>query len=128
MSTDKTAALYILQGLAIVILMIIVCLIVTHLLDTVDLNVAIVVSSGYALVVELLDAIVWRKVKKSSPDSLPTFFMGASMIRLLTAIMVITIYYFASGRGDMLTFFLVFMAFYLAILIHHSVFFSHIQK
>lgn len=125
---DKIAKLYVCQGVAFVALLTCVCCVLDHLLGIDGLYIPATVSGIYALVVEIVDAVVWRKVKIASPDSMPTFFMGASMIRLLTAIATVTIYYFASGRAPMLTFFLVFMAFYAVILIHHSAFFARLQK
>lgn len=126
--SSRKSLQYIGQCIAIIITVIIVCMIVAHLAKLEGMGIAVAVSGIYALAIETIDALVWQKVNKVNPDSLPTFFMGVSMVRLLSALIVITVYYFATGRGDMLMFFLVFMTFYIAILIHHSVFFSHLQK
>jgi len=126
--TDKTARLYVCQGVAFVAIATCVCCVFDHALGIDGLCVPAIVSGIYALVVEIADAVVWRKVKNSSPDSLPTFFMGVSMARLFTAVVTVTAYYFATGRAPMLKFFLVFMAFYLVILVHHSAFFARQRK
>ncbi|MDE6012341.1 MAG: hypothetical protein K2G91_06350, partial [Prevotella sp.] len=86
--------------------------------------VPVIVSSVFALVVESADAMLWRRIAKRSPDSLPTFFMAVSGVRMLLAIAVMFVYYLVVGRQSMLVFFLIFMVYYLLLLIHHSVFFA----
>lgn len=83
-----------------------------------------IVGIGFAVVVELADATVWRHVAGNSPDSLPTFFMAVSGIRMLLALAVMFVYYLVAGSQQMPVFFLVFMAYYFVVLIHHTVYFS----
>jgi hypothetical protein len=47
---------------------------------------------------------------------------------MLMALAVMFVYYLVNGRDAMLVFFLVFMAFYLVSLIHHSVFFARVSN
>jgi hypothetical protein len=95
-------------------------------LDT--LLVPVVVSAVFMLVVSGVYGKLWSVVATKSPDSLPTFFTAASAFRMLLALAVMFVYYLVNGRDAMLVFFLVFMAFYLVSLIHHSVFFARVSN
>ena len=91
----------------------------------------LIVSTIYALTVELTEVNVWRKVAKKSPDSLPTFFMGVSGLRFMLALIVMFAYFLALGKAakaDMTVFMIIFAVFYVAILIHHTLFFSKKKK
>ena len=54
--------------------------------------------------------------------------MLAGAITAMLALAVMFVYYLVNGRDAMLVFFLVFMAFYLVSLIHHSVFFARVSN
>lgn len=86
--------------------------------------VPLLVSMIFAIVVATADAVVWKRVAKGSPESLPTFFMAVSGIRMLLALAVMFVYYLAAEGQSMLTFFLVFIAYYVMLLVHHTVFFA----
>jgi hypothetical protein len=62
------------------------------------------------------------------PDMLPTFFTAVSGFRFLLALIVLGVWYFVADRASMLTFFVVFLVFYMASLIHHSIFFSRVSN
>ena len=47
---------------------------------------------------------------------------------MLLALAVMLVYYLVCGSDTMLTFFLVFMAFYLVALAHHSIFFARVTN
>lgn len=86
-----------------------------------------VVSVIYALAVELTEINIWRKVAKSSPASLPTFFMAVSGLRFMFALVIMFAYFLIVGKtikGDMTVFMIIFAVFYVAILIHHTLFFT----
>ena len=53
---------------------------------------------------------------------------GRQLKHMLLALAVMFVYYLVNGRDAMLVFFLVFMAFYLVSLIHHSVFFARVSN
>lgn len=89
------------------------------------------VSAGYALVVEVADAVAWRKVAAGSPDSMPTFFMAVSGLRFMVALVVMFVYFLLAGKtgkADMGTFILIFALFYVAVLLHHTLFFARRRK
>ena len=93
-----------------------------------DLLTPVIVSVVFSLVTCSAIALIWRRVAQSSPDSLPTFFTAVSGFRLLLALAVMFVYYLIDNQDSMLRFFLVFIAFYFGMLIHHSVFFARLNN
>ena len=87
-----------------------------------------IVSVVFMLVVSGVIGLVWRRVAKRSPESLPTFFTAVSGFRLLLALAAMFIYYLVFGRSAMLLFFVVFMVFYFVSLAHHSIFFARVSN
>lgn len=88
----------------------------------------LIVSAVFTIVVSFASGLVWRRVAKQSPDSLPTFYTASSGFRLLLGLAVMFVYYLVAGRPAMLVFVLVFMAFYIVSLAHHSVFFARVMN
>lgn len=125
--TDSTALRYVCQAFALMAILVAACVAVKAKWNIDGIGAAACVSVIYGVVVEIADAMAWRAVAKRSPDSLPTFFMAVSMFRLLLALAVMTAYYLAVGRDGILTFFCVFMAFCMALIAHHAIFFARIQ-
>ena len=79
----------------------------------------------------MADAIAWRKVAAGSPDSMPTFFMAVSGLRFMVALVVMFVYFLLAGKtgkADMGTFILIFALFYVAVLLHHTLFFARRRK
>ena len=92
-----------------------------------DLLTPAIVSVAFTLLVCFTIGLVWRYVAKNSPDSLPTFFTAVSGFRLLLALAVMFVYYLLN-KETMLSFFIVFMVFYVASLAHHSFFFARVSN
>ena len=88
----------------------------------------LVVSVVFTLVIEFADVIIWKFLAKNSVDTLPTFFSAVSGFRMLLAIATLIGCYIAVGRDAMLEYCLVFLVFYLWVIVHHSVFFSHVSN
>jgi hypothetical protein len=88
----------------------------------------LIVSVIFSVLVENIDILIWKRVARRSPESLPTFFMGVSGFRMLLGVIVIFIYYLVAEQETMLSFFLVFVIFYVTLLIHHTLFFVRINK
>ena len=88
----------------------------------------LVVSVVFTLVVSYVSGVVWLRVAKQAPDNLPTFYTASSGFRLLLGLAVMFVYYLVAGRPAMLVFVLVFMAFYIVSLVHHSVFFARVMN
>lgn len=125
---DKLSKRYARQELLLTAALFLITLLVMRVWYLDELLVPAIVSAAFTLVVSTALAVIWRKVATKSPDSLPTFFTAASAFRMLLALAVMFVYYLVNGRDAMLVFFLVFMAFYLVSLIHHSVFFARVSN
>lgn len=88
----------------------------------------LVVSVIFALVVDVADIFVWRKIASKSDDALSAFFSAVSGFRMLLALATLLGCYIAVGRGAMLEYCVVFFVFYLALMLHHSIFFTHLSN
>ena len=88
----------------------------------------VAVSAVFSIVVESADALVWRKVAKKSPDSLTTFYTAVSGFRMLLALATMFVCYIIVGRDAIMPYILVLLVFYLAMLAHHSIFFSRLSN
>ncbi len=125
---DKLSKRYARQELLLTAALFLITLLVMRVWYLDELLVPVIVSAAFTLVVSTALAVIWRRVATKSPDSLPTFFTAASAFRMLLALAVMFVYYLVNGRDAMLVFFMVFMAFYLVSLIHHSVFFARVSN
>ena len=88
----------------------------------------LIISVIFSVLVENLDILIWKRVVRRSPESLPTFFMGVSGFRMLLGVIVMFIYYLIAEQETMLSFFVVFVIYYVTLLIHHTLFFVRINK
>lgn len=125
---DRICLRYIIQAVMLTIAMTIAVVAVSYLASIQSLAMPMAIAALFTLIVESVDAIVWRKVRLVSEDSLPTFFASVSGFRLLLAVMAVTIYYLALDKPDMSKFCIVFMAFYAVMIVHHSLFFAHLTN
>lgn len=119
---------YIRQTVQIVFALFLLELLVLQLVGSELLLTPILVSVGFALLVELGDALLWKRLESKEDESKATFFMAVSGFRFLLALLVLFIYYLNTDRGGMAAFLLLFAPFYLAVLAHHSLFFSHLRN
>ena len=123
----KMSINYIRQGLYISSALFLLTLLVMQVWFL-DLLTPAIVSVAFTLLVCFTIGLVWRYVAKNSPDSLPTFFTAVSGFRLLLALAVMFVYYLLDNNDIMLSFFLVFMVFYVASLAHHTLFFARVSN
>ena len=119
---------YIRQAVQIVFALFLLELLAFQLVGSDLLLTPILVSVGFALFVELGDALSWKRLESKGDETKATFFMAVSGFRFLLALLVLFIYYLNTDRGGMFVFLLLFAPFYLAVLVHHSVFFSHLRN
>ena len=119
---------YLRQELFLAVGLFLLTLVVMQVWFVEGLLVPAIVSVIFTLVVSGTIGLVWRRVAKRSPESLPTFFTAVSGFRMLLALAAMFVYYLACGRSAMLLFFVVFMAFYFVSLAHHSIFFARVSN
>ena len=93
-----------------------------------DLLRALVVSGCFILAIDLTSGLIFRWVATRHADMLSSFFTGVSGFRFLGALAVMAIWYATSERASMMLFIVVFLIYYMASLIHHSIFFSRISN
>ena len=125
---SKLSILYLVQGIVLTIIATIGTLLVERFTSVGDLRVSVMFSCGFSLAIVLAEGNIWRMVATKHPDSLTTFFTALSGFRMLLALATMFGYYLIAGREAMLPFFLVFMAFYVLLLIHHSIFFAKVSN
>ena len=117
---------YIRQGVTLMAVLFFLTLVLAMSYPSVTLP--LIVSAVYALFVEIGAVTAWRKVATGAPDSLPSVFLAISGGRFMLALVVMFVYFLLvgkTGKGDMLTFVLIFAAFYLSAVLHHTLFFTH---
>ena len=126
MDINKQCKKYILQTIFIFAVMNSIVIIVQKMWGL-DLLAEMIVSSSFLLVTGVVIALIWRWVVSSHKESLPTFFTAVSGFRLLLALGVMFGWYLADKNDTMLQFFMVFMAYYVVSLVHHSFFFARLS-
>ena len=119
---------YIQQAVQIVFALFLLELLILQILGAGLLLTPVLVSMCFALIVELSDAFIWKRLENKTEENKATFFMAVSGFRFLLALLMLFVYYFMSDRSGMIAFILLFAPYYLAVLVHHSIFFSHLRS
>ena len=128
MNIDKLCMSYLRQELCLAVGLFLITLLVMQVWFVDGLLIPAIVSVLFTLVVSGAIGLIWRRVAKRSPESLPTFFTAVSGFRMLLALAAMFVYYLVFGRSAMLLFFVVFMVFYFVSLAHHSIFFARVSN
>jgi hypothetical protein len=128
MDINQLSMKYLRQELFLAVGLFLIALLVMRVWFIDGLFAPAVVSVIFMLVVGGAIGLIWRRVAKHAPESLPTFFTAVSGFRMLLALAVMFIYYLACGRSAMLMFLVVFMVFYFVSLAHHSIFFARVSN
>jgi hypothetical protein len=124
---NKLSLLYIMQGIVLTIIMFLIGLMVGNHWNL-PLFVPLLVSVAFASAIIMAEALIWRWVAIKSAASLPTFFTALSGFRMLLALATMLVYYLSEDHSLMVTFFLVFMTFYIMLITHHSIFFAKVSN
>lgn len=125
MGIQEESRNYIVQSIVLCCILTI-CGFVAMKMWSLDLWTPIIVSLCFILVVDIASALVFRWVATKHSDMLPTFITGVSGFRFLAALVVMAVWYVLSDRTSMMQFIMVFLVYYMASLIHHSIFFSRV--
>lgn len=125
---DVQSKQYAKQGLFIAVAMFLLSLVIIQVSNRSSILIPSVVSVLFSIIFDLTDSVVWRKIAKKDASYLPIFYTGVSGFRMLAALITMFVYYLIVGRAAMLEFFLVFMAYYVAVLIHHTIFFMRVSN
>lgn len=98
-------------------------LLVLQLLQYHVLLAPILTGLSFFLIVEVVVGIIWGHIYQNQVEVKASFLMGVSGFRFLVALLVIFIYFLATGRSAMMSFLLLFVPYYFAMLVHHLLFF-----
>ena len=128
MDINKLSISYLRQELYLAIGLFLIALLVMRVWFVDGLLTPTIIATVFTLVVSAVIGLVWRRVAKRSPESLPTFFTAVSGFRMLLALAVMFVYYLVFGRSAMLLFIVVFLVFYFVSLAHHSIFFARVSN
>ena len=128
MDINRLSISYLRQELYLAIGLFLIALLVMRVWFLDDLLTPTIIATVFTLVVSAAIGMIWRRVAKRSPESLPTFFTAVSGFRMLLAFAVMFIYYLVFGRSAMLLFIVVFLVFYFVSLAHHSIFFARVSN
>jgi hypothetical protein len=124
----KLSKRYLRQGIMLVAGMFFISLIIMRVWNLYDILNPLIISVAFSLVIIFSEAIIWSKIATKSPQNLTSFYTAVSGFRMLLALAVMLIYYIAVGRETMLTFFIVFVAFYFVLLVHHAIYFAKVSN
>ena len=106
-----------------------VSLVIINVLDKRQVVDYVMISVIYSLVTCFLNGASWTYVAKSSSNSLGKFYIVASSLRLLLAIVVVLVFcILANNREKILSFIAVFSPFYFVMLVFESVFYSRVER
>lgn len=119
---------YIAQSLSIICLLTVIGIVVSLTVSLDTLCMPLSISAAFFFVLSLAEGLIWKRVAKNSPDSLSTFYTAVSGFRMLLSLFTLFVCYLVVGRDAMLEYCIVFMAYYFVLLVHHSVFFSHVSN
>jgi len=124
----KQSSLYIYQCIAIVVILNLGVYAAQHIWGLHGVQMPMVVSALFVLVIGITSALVWRWVALKHQDMLATFYTSVSGFRFLLALIVMVVWYLAIGRQNMMNFFVIFLIYYMVSLTHHSIFFSKLSN
>lgn len=90
---------------------------------------ALAISALYTILINSVYVSFWRKIAKSSPNIMTRFYLAASVLRLIPAALVVTVYcIICRDKNSIRDFALLFMAYYIVMLVFDSIFFARVEK
>ena len=123
---EKACRRYAVQGVLTTVVLSLIVVALSMWVPEWNLIVPMIVTDIFSLTVCIVEALVLRCVAQHDIENLHNFFTAATGIRMLLALLTLTVCYLAEGRDAMLPYCAVFMSFYFVFLIHHSVFFTRV--
>lgn len=117
-------SLWLIFGLTVIVL-----LVMQFFQDTSLVN-ALIVSAVFSVVSSIAYIQAWKSVARRSPKTLGKFYIAASALRMLAALIVVVIGLFVL-RGDkkaLLGFSAMFVGFYIMMLAYDCIYFSQVEK
>lgn len=127
---DKIARIYKKVSLWLIVALTLVGLLFIQISGHAELISSLLFSAVYSLVVSLIFGICWRSVALHSPAVLSRFYLAATVLRMLLALIVVLLgaVLLRDSRQVLLGFTLIFVCFYLALLVHECIYFARVEK
>lgn len=125
---DKQRAKFLRQEVSLITALTLATIVVMAIWQLWQLTVPLIVGVLFAVAMETADIMVWHTVARKHSDSMPTFMMAVSGVRLLCGLVVLFILYFIVSKVKIPSYFVMFAVFYLMTLCHHSYFFTHSKE
>lgn len=123
----KLSILYMLQGIVLIIIATLGTLLVNQFTRVPDLLLVLIYSCLYSVSIVLIVGFFWRMVA-SDPESLTSLLTNISGFRMLMAFVTMLSFYLLEDSKSLMPCFFVFMAFYILLLIHHTIFFAKVSN
>lgn len=123
----KLSKCYLRQGIMLVAGMFFISLIIMRVWNLYEILNPLIISIIFSLMIVFAEAIIWRRVAEKNPEGLTGFYTAVSGFRMLLALGTMLVYYIIMGIETMMTFFLVFVAFYFVLLVHHAIYFARVS-
>lgn len=123
----KLSILYMLQGIVLIIIATLGTLLVNQFTRVPDLLLVLIYSCLYSVSIVLIVGFFWRMVA-SDPESMTSLLTNISGFRMLMAFVTMLSFYLLEDSKNLMPCFFVFMAFYILLLIHHTIFFAKVSN
>ncbi len=88
----------------------------------------LVVSALFSLGASIAYGEAWTAVAKSSPANLAKFYLAASALKMMAAVVVFLVYVVVCDKQNILGFSAIFALFYVVLLVFDCIFFARIEK
>lgn len=127
--TYNKVSIWIIAGLSLMILFISQILSTTHpILDIVLMPV--LVSVIFSLVASIAFSGAWKSVATSAPENQSKFFLAASVVRMIAALVVVLAgaLLLRPDKTAIIAYIAVFVVYYVSLLIFESIYFARIVK
>lgn len=117
-------SLWIIFGLTVIILL------VMQYLQSTSLVNALVISALFSLVSSIAYIQSWKSVARRAPKTLGKFYLAASALRMLAALLtvVVAMFILRGEKGAMIGFAAMFVGFYIVMLVFDCIYFAQIEK
>ena len=100
---------------------------------------AIIISAVFSFITSVAYQASWKGIAKNSPSTLTKFYLAAPALRMMSAVLVILVYFVVNKnatnvdgspaiRGLMLSFTFIFLAYYVVLLVLDCVYFAKVEK
>lgn len=100
-----------------------------RVLEITGLITPLVICVAYTLSMNLLYGLAWKKTATTAPATLTKFYLAASLLRMVVAVLVIVCYFLLiREREAVIRFTLCFLLYYVSMLVLDSLYFARVEQ